>query len=254
MGSRPDSESYVRGKKKAAEEVGCQVFNVNFPESVEETALVAKVSELNKDPQVHGILVQLPLPEHIDEQRVLDSISVQKDADGLSSANLGLLARPHGCPLALPCTPAGCMEMLRRYDVSVEGKNCVILGRSAIVGMPMMLLMLKAHGTVKLCHSRTGDIAKACSEADILVAAIGRPGFVKGEWLKEGVVVLDVGINRVEDASRKRGYRLQGDVEFASAEEKASLITPVPGGVGPMTVAMLLNNTVTLAENMLQEG
>ena len=252
VGNRADSESYVRGKTKAAEEVGCQVFNVNFPDTVTEAALINKVLELNEDSRVHGILVQLPLPGHISEQLVLDSIAVHKDADGLCSTNLGLLARPLGRPLALPCTPAGMMEMLRRYDVSIEAKNCVVLGRSAIVGMPMMLLMLKANGTVKVCHSRTEDIAGACKDADILVAAVGRPGFVKGAWLKPGVVVLDVGINRVSDATRKRGYRLQGDVDFETAKEKASLITPVPGGVGPMTVAMLLNNTVTLAENARQ--
>ena len=252
VGQRPDSESYVRGKTKAAEEVGCQVFNINFPDSVEEVTLIDQILELNEDPRVHGILVQLPLPHHINEQNVLDSISVNKDADGLCSANLGLLARPSGNPLALPCTPAGCMEILRRYDVPVEGKNCVILGRSAIVGMPMMLLMLKQHGTVRLCHSRTDNVAKACSDADILVAAVGCPGFVKGDWLKPGVVVLDVGINRVPDATRKRGYRLQGDVDFESVALKASLITPVPGGVGPMTVAMLLNNTVALAESVLR--
>lgn len=253
VGERPDSQSYVRGKAKVATEVGCCILNINFPDSVSESELLGKIAELNSDPSVHGILVQLPLPERINEQRVLDAIDMRKDADGLSAFNLGQLSRPFGQTFATPCTPAGCMELLRRYHVDVAGKECVILGRSAIVGMPMALLMVRANASVRVCHRFTADLARACSEADVLVAAVGQPELVKGEWIKLGAVVIDVGINRVSDSTRKRGYRLVGDVHFDSAKERASLITPVPGGVGPMTVAMLLQNTVSLAERSMTE-
>eukprot|EP00438_Fugacium_kawagutii_P003310 Skav223908 [mRNA] locus=scaffold5126:128762:140559:- [translate_table: standard] len=223
VGQRPDSQSYVRAKAK----VGCRIFNVNFPESVSEDELMRKIDELNQDPLVHGILVQLPLPKGINEQRVLDAIKVHKDADGLTAENLGQLSRPTGQPLAIPCTPAGCMELLERHDVDVAGKECVILGRSAIVGMPMALLMVRANASVKVCHRYTQDLHLACSQADVLVAAVGQPEFVQGDWIKEGAVVIDVGINRVDDSSRPRGYRLAGDVHFESAKGRASLITPV---------------------------
>ncbi|CAJ1431569.1 unnamed protein product [Effrenium voratum] len=248
VGDRPDSQSYVRAKTKVGEEVGCHIRNVQLPESVSQEELLAKVGELNADASVHGILVQLPLPKGIDEVRVLDSILPAKDADGLTAASLGQLARPGGAgPVALPCTPAGCMELLRSYEVELAGKNCVVLGRSAIVGMPMMLLLQRANATVTLCHRRTKDLVIRCAEAEVLVAAVGRPNFVQAEWVRSGAVVLDVGINRVEDATRPRGYRLCGDVALG-VQEVAALISPVPGGVGPMTVAMLLRNTITLAE------
>ncbi|CAL1139130.1 unnamed protein product [Cladocopium goreaui] len=252
VGQRPDSQSYVRAKAKVANEVGCRIVNVDFPDSVSEAELLRKISELNAEPSVHGILVQLPLPEGINEQRVTDAIAVHKDADGLTALNLGQLSRPTGMPLAIPCTPNGCMELLKRHDVDVSGKECVILGRSAIVGMPMALLMVRANASVKVCHRYTRDLRMACSQADVLVAAVGQPEFVQGDWIKDGAVVIDVGINRVEDSSRKRGYRLAGDVHFEKAKERASLITPVPGGVGPMTVAMLLKNTITLAERSVE--
>lgn len=169
-------------------QVGCRIFNVNFPESVSEDELLSKIDELNQDPLVHGILVQLPLPKGINEQRVLDAIAVHKDADGLTAQNLGQLSRPTGQPLAIPCTPAGCMELLRRHDVDMAGKECVILGRSAIVGMPMALLMVRANASVKVCHRYTQDLQLACSQADVLVAAVGQPEFVQGHWIKEGAV------------------------------------------------------------------
>ena len=253
VGERPDSQSYVRAKAKVAVELGCSIVNVNFPDSVSESELLRKIADLNADSSVHGILVQLPLPQHINADHVLDAIDVRKDADGLTAFNLGQLSRPSGRPLATPCTPAGCMELLRRYQVHLEGKECVILGRSAIVGMPMALLMMRANASVKVCHRFTADLAQACSEADVLVVAVGKPELVKGEWVKSGAVIIDVGINRVEDSTRKSGYRLVGDVHFESAKERASLITPVPGGVGPMTVAMLLRNTVSLAEASMVE-
>ena len=167
-------------------QVGCTIFNVNFSDSVSESELLAKICELNGDPKVHGILVQLPLPAGINEQRVLDAIAVQKDADGLTAMNLGQLSRPRGQPMAIPCTPNGCMELLRRHDVDLSGKDCVILGRSAIVGMPMALLMVRANASIKVCHRYTKDLAMACRQADVLVAAVGQPEFVQGHWLKEG--------------------------------------------------------------------
>ncbi|CAE8647028.1 unnamed protein product, partial [Polarella glacialis] len=248
VGSRADSAAYVRSKAQAAAEVGCSVVDRHFPEEVSEDELLQCIKELNMDVTVHGILVQLPLPAGMNEQRILDAIDVRKDVDGLSAQNLGRLSQPKGVPMAVPCTPAGIMELLKRSNVELAGKECVVLGRSAIVGMPMALLLVKSDATVRICHSRTADIASACLQADVVIAAVGKPGFVRGEWLKAGCIVIDVGINRVPDASRKRGYRLVGDVDFESAREKASLITPVPGGVGPMTVAMLLRNTVSLAE------
>eukprot|EP00401_Gymnodinium_catenatum_P051399 CAMPEP_0117504978 /NCGR_PEP_ID=MMETSP0784-20121206/25133_1 /TAXON_ID=39447 /ORGANISM="" /LENGTH=400 /DNA_ID=CAMNT_0005300361 /DNA_START=1 /DNA_END=1200 /DNA_ORIENTATION=- len=247
VGDRPDSKVYVRSKTRAAEEVGIQVFDHTFPEDVSQSDLLGTIAALNADSAVHGILVQLPLPKGIDELEVLKAIQVNKDVDGLSAENLGSLAQRAMNPLATPCTPAGCMELLKRSGISVEGKHCVVLGRSNIVGLPMSLLLLRANATVTVCHSHTVDVDRMLGSADVVVAAIGRPEFVRGEWLKENCVVLDVGINRVPDASAKRGYRLVGDVDFASASERASAITPVPGGVGPMTVAMLLKNTVELA-------
>ncbi|CAK0907394.1 unnamed protein product [Prorocentrum cordatum] len=234
-------------KSRAAEKVGIQIFDYTFPEGVEEEELLGRIAALNADDQVHGVLVQLPLPAGLDERRILDAISIEKDVDGLSAHNLGCLAQPDGCATAVPCTPAGCMELLRRSGVSLAGKECLVLGRSRIVGVPMAMLLLRADATVTVCHSRSLDVPAKCARADVVVAAIGRAGFVKGEWLKDGCVVIDVGINRVEDSSAKRGYRLVGDVDFASASVKASQITPVPGGVGPMTVTMLLRNTVELA-------
>mmetsp|Transcript_178007 Transcript_178007/g.564973 ORF Transcript_178007/g.564973 Transcript_178007/m.564973 type:complete len:370 (-) Transcript_178007:440-1549(-) len=247
VGDRPDSAVYVRNKTVAAKEVGISILDYSFPATVSEAELLKCIEELNGNSAIHGILVQLPLPVGFDERIVLAAIDVRKDVDGLSTLNLGSLAKPGDSPLAVPCTPAGCMELLRRSGVDVAGKECVVLGRSGIVGMPMALLLLEANATVTMCHSRTQDIASVCKRADIVVAAVGKPRFVKGDWLKLGCVVLDVGINRVEDTTRKSGYRLVGDVDFESARGKASLITPVPGGVGPMTIAMLLHNTVRLA-------
>ena len=171
-----------------ANEVGCRIVNVDFPDSVSEAELLRKISELNAEPSVHRILVQLPLPEGINEQRVTDAIAVHKDADGLTALNLGQLSRPTGMPLAIPCTPNGCMELLKRHDVDVSGKECVILGRSAIVGMPMALLMVRANASVKVCHRYTRDLRMACSQADVLVAAVGQPEFVQGDWIKDGAV------------------------------------------------------------------
>jgi len=247
VGNRPDSATYVKNKTKFAHECGFYLDDRKFEETVSEKELIECVEELNKDVRVHGILVQLPLPSHINEQNVLRKIAYAKDVDGFSAQNIGNLALKGGLPSSLPCTPAGVMELLRRSNVEVSGKSCVVIGRSNIVGTPVALMLMHANGTVTICHSRTPDIADRCRQADIVVAAIGKAGFVRGDWLKEGCVVIDVGINSVP-ADTPKGYRLVGDVNFEEASQKASKITPVPGGVGPMTIAMLLHNTLSLAE------
>lgn len=248
VGERPDSATYVRMKTKACEEVGCFVLDKKFPDTVSEADLLKCIDELNADKRIHGILVQLPLPSHINESNVLTRIIFEKDVDGFSARNIGELALKGGKPSAVACTPAGCMELLKRSDVDVSGKDCVVLGRSNIVGMPMALLLTHANGSVKICHSKTKDIAGECRKADIVIAAIGKPQFVKGDWLKEGAVVIDVGINSIPDSTKKSGQRLVGDCDYESCTKRAGQITPVPGGVGPMTIAMLLKNTSELAK------
>mmetsp|Transcript_103158 Transcript_103158/g.204936 ORF Transcript_103158/g.204936 Transcript_103158/m.204936 type:complete len:354 (-) Transcript_103158:98-1159(-) len=252
VGSRKDSQSYVRNKKKSAEEVGFHSVDVTLPEEVTEDVLMAEVAKLNEDPAVHAILVQLPLPSHINEAKVLASIKVEKDVDGFSSVNIGNLCLKGGSPpLAIPCTPAGCIEMLQRSGVVVSGADAVVLGRSNIVGMPVAALLQSMNATVTVCHSRTKRLKEKVQQADIVVAALGKTEMVRGDWLKPGCVVIDVGINAVEDSTKKAGHRLVGDVCFAEAKHVASMITPVPGGVGPMTIAMLLKNTVQLARHSL---
>lgn len=252
VGQRVDSATYVRMKKKAAAEVGIHSIDVTLAATAPEDEVLAAIATLNADPAVHGILVQLPLPDHVDEARVLASIDYEKDADGFHATNIGnLWLRGGEPPLAIPCTPAGCIELLQRYSIPISGKECVVLGRSNIVGMPVAALLQSCNGTVTVCHSRTPDIASVVKRADILVAAIGKAEFVRGDWLKPGAVVIDVGINDTPDATKKRGYRLVGDVCYPEAFQIASAITPVPGGVGPMTIAMLLKNTVNLCRHAL---
>mmetsp|Transcript_82714 Transcript_82714/g.162240 ORF Transcript_82714/g.162240 Transcript_82714/m.162240 type:complete len:464 (+) Transcript_82714:52-1443(+) len=252
VGTRKDSQSYVRNKKKAASEVNFHTVDVDLPETVSQKDLLKEVEKLNNDPKVHAILVQLPLPKHIDEATVLKAIRVDKDADGFSAVNIGNLCLKGGDPpMAVPCTPAGCIELIQRSGVEVSGKRAVVIGRSNIVGMPVSQLLQSMDATVTVCHSRTKDMASYIKEADIVVAAIGKAEFVRGEWLKPGCTVIDVGINPVEDATKKLGHRLVGDVNFAEAKGVAAKITPVPGGVGPMTIAMLLKNTLNLARHSL---
>ena len=250
VGNRTDSSTYVRMKKRAAAEVGFYSVDKEFPESVSQEELLACVRSLNEDPKVHGILVQLPLPGHIDEATVLEEIKVVKDVDGFSATNIGNMCLRGGAPpLALPCTPAGCIELLQRSDVTVKGKEVVVIGRSNIVGMPVAHLLQSMDATVTVCHSRTKDIPKHVRRADIVIAAVGRAEMVKGDWLKPGAVVIDVGVNSKPDDTSPRGYKLCGDVDFEEASKVASRITPVPGGVGPMTIAMLLRNTLNLARH-----
>lgn len=250
VGEDPASLSYVRGKDRAAQEVGIYSRPIPLPESTPEAELLKLIDELNHDPQVHGILVQLPLPKHINENKVLLAIDPKKDVDGFHPVNVGKLLI--GEPDFMPCTPHGVQELLVRSGNSPEGKHVVVCGRSNIVGKPVAaILMQKAPGanaTVTICHTGTKDMASITRQADILIAAMGRAGAITANMVKEGVVVIDVGVNRVEDATKKAGYRLVGDVDFEAVKEKASAITPVPGGVGPMTIAMLLTNTVRAAE------
>ena len=248
VGDNPASHVYVKSKRKACAEVGIESFGIELPATASQAEVEETVKKLNADPKVNGILVQLPLPAGLDEERVLSSISLEKDVDGFHPVNIGRLAQKGRDPLFVPCTPEGCMYLIGKAVPSVEGLNAVVLGRSNIVGMPVALLLVRANATVTICHSRTKNLADVVRSADILVAAIGKPEMVRGSWIKPGAIVIDVGINRVEDATRPRGYRLVGDVAYDEAKEVAGWITPVPGGVGPMTIAMLLRNTLRAAQ------
>ncbi|XP_050266855.1 bifunctional protein FolD 2-like isoform X2 [Quercus robur] len=252
VGNRKDSQSYVSMKRKACAEVGFKSFDIDLPEQVSAADLVAKVHELNANPDVHGILVQLPLPKHINEERVLTEISIEKDVDGFHPLNIGKLAMKGREPLFHPCTPKGCLELLSRSGITIKGKKVVVVGRSNIVGLPVSLLLLKADATVTIVHSHSQDPERIIREADIIIAAAGKAMMVKGSWIKPGAAVIDVGTNAIDDPSKKSGYRLVGDVDFQEACKVAGWITPVPGGVGPMTVAMLLKNTLEGAKRVIE--
>ncbi|RSL80188.1 C-1-tetrahydrofolate synthase, cytoplasmic [Fusarium floridanum] len=244
VGDRSDSSTYVRMKLKAAAEAGIDSKLLHYPESITEAELLDHIRQLNNDPIVHGILVQLPLPSHISEYTVTSFVADEKDVDGFGTRNIGELAKRGGKPLFVPCTPKGVMILLKEAGVDLKGKNAVVLGRSDIVGSPVSYLLRNADATVTVCHSKTKDIQNHIKEADVVVAAIGQPQFVQGSWLKPGAVVIDVGTNFLPDSTKKSGYRLVGDVDYDAAAEVASAITPVPGGVGPMTVAMLMQNVI----------
>lgn len=248
VGNNPASEVYVRNKQKACAEVGINSFGHHLHGDATQEEVESLVRQLNADPNVNGILVQLPLPKHLDEEKVLTAIDLAKDVDGFHPVNIGRLAQKGREPVFVPCTPAGCMVLLEEAGAQISGANAVVLGRSNIVGMPVALLLVKANATVTIVHSRTKDLPSYVRNADIIVAAIGQPEFVKKDWVKPGAYVIDVGINQVEDPTAKRGYRLVGDVAFDEVSEVAAAITPVPGGVGPMTIAMLLRNTLHAAE------
>jgi methylenetetrahydrofolate dehydrogenase (NADP+)/methenyltetrahydrofolate cyclohydrolase len=248
VGERVDSATYVSMKQKACADLGMTSFHHPVPADVSQEDLEKLIKELNADPKVNGILVQLPLPDHLDEERVLQLISIEKDVDGFSPINIGRLAQKGREPLFVPCTPYGCIYLLKEAGVQISGANAVVLGRSNIVGMPAALLLVKENATVTVCHSRTKDIADVVRRADILIAAIGKMEFVRGDWIKPGAAVIDVGMNDKPDPTKKRGYRLVGDVNFDEAKEVAGYITPVPRGVGPMTIAMLMANTLRAAE------
>ncbi len=248
VGDRPDSAAYVASKGKACQELGMGSVSEHLPADATQEQVEALVRKLNADPSISGILVQLPMPSHIDEERVLSLISIEKDVDGFSPLNIGRLAQKGREPLFVPCTPYGCIYLLEKSGVKIEGANAVVLGRSNIVGMPAALLLIGKNATVTVVHSRTKDIPAVVRQADIIIAAIGKTEFVRGDWIKPGAAVIDVGINAVPDSTKKSGQRLVGDVNFAEAKEVAGFITPVPGGVGPMTIAMLMANTLRAAE------
>lgn len=247
VGDDPASVSYVRKKEKTAERIGIGSRLYLLPEDVSEAVLFAQIDALNADPDVNGILIQAPLPGQLDETRTFNRVDPTKDVDGFNTINIGKLCQEDASGF-VACTPAGIVELIERSGIATEGKHVVVLGRSQIVGKPAALLMMRkaipGNATVTVCHSRTRNLAAITQQADILIAAIGRPNFVTAEMVKPGAAVIDVGINRVEDPSKKSGYRLVGDVEFETVAPKAAHITPVPGGVGPMTVAMLMHNTL----------
>lgn len=245
VGNDGASRTYVNAKVKACQRVGFSSSLIEFNEEVSEDTLLSKINELNNDDEIDGFIVQLPLPKHIDDTKITLAISSDKDVDGFHPENVGKMTL--GLPTFLPATPNGIMELLRRYNIRTEGKNCLVLGRSSIVGTPISILMSRksnpGNATVTLAHSRTQNLEQLCKEADILIVAIGIPHFIKAKMVKPGAVVIDVGIHRIEDASKKNGYKLIGDVVFEEVSEKCEYISPVPGGVGPMTIASLLMNT-----------
>ena len=248
VGDNPASHSYVRMKRKACADAGIESLPHELPGNASQEEVEALVRRLNDDPRVHGILVQLPLPRHLDEERVLSLISLHKDVDGFHPVNIGRLAMKGRDPLFIPCTPHGTIVLLEEAGAQFEGANAVVLGRSNIVGLPAALLLIHRNATVTVCHSRTKDLPAVCRSADILIAAVGRAEMVKADWVRPGAYVIDVGSNRVDDPASDKGYRWVGDVAFDEVKEVAGAITPSPGGVGPMTIAMLLKNTLRGAE------
>ena len=252
VGNVTASSVYVKAKTKSAKEVGIEVIDHHLEESISEEELLNLIEKLNTQKNVNGILVQLPLPKHMNEQLILDSINPDKDADGFHPLNTGKLsiASHNDENLLIPCTPYGCLLMLKGLNIELAGKNAVVVGRSNIVGKPMAQLLIKESCTVTVAHSKTKDLPSVCQNADIVVAAVGRPKMIKGEWIKKGAIVIDVGINRIEvEIDGERKNKLVGDVDFKEAEKNASAITPVPGGVGPMTIACLLRNTAIAFKN-----
>jgi len=248
VGDRPDSAAYVASKGKACQELGMGSVSRQLPADATQEQVETLVKQLNADKNISGILVQLPMPSHINEEAVLSLIGIEKDVDGFSPLNIGRLAQKGREPLFVPCTPYGCIYLLEQAGVKIEGANAVVLGRSNIVGMPAALLLINKNATVTVCHSRTRDLPAVVRQADILIAAIGKTEMVRGNWIKPGAAIIDVGINSIPDATKKSGHRLVGDVKFDEAKEVAGFITPVPGGVGPITIAMLMRATLHAAE------
>lgn len=251
VGDDPASATYVRSKQRTCEELGIRSYGVELPANSTQQEVETVVAGLNADPNVNGILVQLPLPKHLDEEAVLNTVGLEKDVDGFHPVNIGRLAMKGRDPLFIPCTPNGCIVLLDESNIPISGAEAVVVGRSNIVGLPVAMLLQKRDATVTICHSRTRDLKAHLRNADIVIAAIGRAEMITGEMLKPGAAVIDVGINRKDDPNAKRGYRLVGDVEYESASQVAGAITPVPGGVGPMTIAMLMQNTLRAAQMAL---
>ena len=248
VGENPASATYVRSKRKTCEELGIRSIGHELPADATQQQVEKLVADLSANPNVNGILVQLPLPKHLDEEAVLNTISIEKDVDGFHPVNIGRLAMTGRDPLFIPCTPYGCIVLLEESGIPLRGADAVVVGRSNIVGLPVAMLLQKRDATVTICHSRTRNLADRIRQADIVIAAIGQMEMITGDMIKPGAAVIDVGINQKPDPTAKRGYRLVGDVDFESAKEVAGAITPVPGGVGPMTIAMLMKNTLRAAE------
>lgn len=248
VGERPDSKVYVASKQKSCAELGMNSYGHNLPADMPQAEVLEVVQGLARDPRVHGILVQLPLPNHIDAETILGAIPIEKDVDGFSPLNVGRLSMKNREPMFVPCTPLGCLYLIESAGTKIEGARAVVLGRSNIVGLPMAFLLLHRNATITICHSCTQNMPDIVRQADILVAAIGKARFVQADWVKPSATVIDVGINEIPDATKKSGKRLVGDVDFDTVKEVAGAITPVPGGVGPMTIAMLMQNTLTAAQ------
>ena len=249
VGNNYDSKLYVRMKHKACLKCGISSVNIHLDNNVNETDIIEQIEMLNEEPSIHGILVQLPLPKDINTRRVLNKISLEKDVDSFNSHNVGNLCLNLDYLSNSPCTPLGCIRIFDEYNIELQGKNIVIIGRSNIVGLPLSLLLLHRNATVTICHSKTKDIFKHTQHADILIVAIGKAHFIKKEHIKDGAIIIDIGINKLNDNTKKRGYRLVGDVDYEDVSQKASAITPVPGGIGPLTIAMLLTKTIELYKN-----
>ncbi len=254
VGENPASKVYVKNKGKACEELGFYSVTETLPENISESSLLQLIDQFNKNEKIHGILVQLPLPPHIDRQKIIESINYKKDVDGFHPLNAGRMLIGEKC--FIPCTPYGILELLKRTNTETNGAHTVVIGRSNIVGKPVanLLLRMEYNSTVTVCHSKTRNIREISSEADILIAAIGKANFVKKDFIKEGSVIIDVGINRIEDVESKSGYRVVGDVDYEDCFEKCGKITPVPGGVGPMTIAMLMKNTLDSAKGLIYDN
>lgn len=254
VGENPASKTYVASKQKMCQELGMHSVGHHLDAGVTQDEVVALLRMLGADRNVHGILVQLPLPPQLDQETCLGTIPLEKDVDGFHPINVGRLAMKNREPLFVPCTPLGCLELIKSAGTKIEGARAVVLGRSNIVGLPMAFLLVHANATVTICHSRTRDLPGVVREADIVVAAIGKARFVQADWVKPGATVIDVGINAIPDATKKSGQRLVGDVDFDAVKEVAGALTPVPGGVGPMTIAMLMQNTLTAAKRMVTQS
>jgi methylenetetrahydrofolate dehydrogenase (NADP+) / methenyltetrahydrofolate cyclohydrolase len=254
VGDDPASAMYVRMKQKRCEGVGMASFANIMPAATSQADVLAAVRAYNEDSRVHGILVQLPLPDHVDEETILKEVSLDKDVDGFHPVNIGALAMKGRTPTFTPATPTGCMTLIAESGINVAGKMAVVLGRSNIVGMPMAMMLNNANATVTICHSRTPDIASVIRQADILVAAIGKPEYVKGDWIKPGAVVIDVGTNQIDDPNSVKGYKWVGDVDFEAVKAVAGAITIVPGGVGPLTITSLIQNTLKAAKRLAGES
>lgn len=253
VGSRKDSETYVRMKRRAAENLGIHFELHKHPVDITEKELLYEIGSLNHSRNIHGIIIQLPLPEHINKKNVISKVSITKDVDGFHGLNIGNLALEGHEPYFSPCTPRGVMELLKYYKVPIQGKHYVVLGKSNIVGLPMSLMLLNENATVTICNQHTQREPQITRDADVIISAVGKPELVKEDWVKDGVVIIDVGINPLPDKTKKRGYRLVGDVDFDNVKKKARLITPVPGGVGPMTVAMLMKATIESYERFIED-